>query len=166
MYLTDASPDYQLARPTADSTDTSYPSRGPTATKPSGDGVLSTFPVPGVAYKNLALVAIGTGSDENTLKLRVLGWSKVGTLWVPTILCELTCTLSTLTGVSGQTVDNLHRFADLLDATGYSNVTIRAGVSDAYPAVALMTVDGYELIEVIFTRNSSSTACNALVRLY
>ena len=150
-------------------TDASFPSKIATTTQPANDGVYD-FTANGISPNGLlipsAIVVIpyGVGSDNNTQKIRIIGWRLIGTLWVPTPLCQFTCTLSAAVGVAGATVVATERFADTLTADSMNPSGGVEAVSPTGDLVAHFVVDikGCPIIEATFDRNSSATSCNAL----
>lgn len=106
------SPGGPLSRARATNSDaTSFPAVAATTTRPSGAGVVDLAANPPAWLK---LVPFGAGADDSTFDLRLVGWSLVGSLWVPTILVQFGCTLSAAVGVSGADVTDSERFADTL----------------------------------------------------
>ena len=115
----------------------------------------------------------GTGSNNNTFSLRVIGWRIVGEtgdqtftslLWWPVTLCELACTLSATTGVAGRIISNTERAVDtIVLTTGNANVN-NSIVSPADDTIAHCTIDleGFQKIEYTFDTGSSATDCNLL----
>jgi hypothetical protein len=162
---------YERACPTADSTSASFPTRIPTTTEPTGDGVIDLLAAAGgtrVVPTWLDIVPYGTTTADQTFKVRVVGWRKVGTLWVPTTLLEFTATLGTATGVSGATLGTTYLFADTVGdpATGKGAIGVDCQpTSPADNTVASYMVDtrGSAKVEILFDRNSSAASCNALV---
>lgn len=149
---------------TALSTDSSFPSKVPTATQPSGAGVVGDPVVQG-APQWIQVVPFGDGADNSTFDLRVIGWkvSDLG-IWVPTILAQAACTLSAAVGVDGYEVTSALRFADTIALT-----QVRADVDSKVSTpgadlVASFQVEtrGSAFIEVIFDLDSA-TGANALV---
>src|SRR5689334_17044919 len=79
-----------------DSTDASFPSRIPTITEPSGNGVIPlAIGTNGLVPGMVKLVPYAAGSDEDAFDMRVIGWQRIGsgqpfnaakTLWFPVIL--------------------------------------------------------------------------------
>lgn len=105
-----SSPGEPLARAHATlSTATSFTAPAATTTRPSGAGVLDFGDRPPAWLK---VVPVGAGADDSTFNLRLVGWSHAAGLWVPEVLVEFACTLSTAVGVSGATVTDSERFAD------------------------------------------------------
>lgn len=151
------------------STDASFPSRIPTTTAPSGNGVLVP-PGSGLGGARNApsaamVVPYGVGADNTTFKIRIIGWRLIGTLYVPTILCEFTCTNSTAVGVAGATVVATERFADTLTANAFnpSGGVEAVSVANNTPAHFLVDCKGCQYIEATFDMNASATSANALV---
>lgn len=146
------------------STDSTFPARVPTATQPSGAGVLGDPIVQG-APQWVQVVPFGDGADDSTFDLQVIGWkvSDLG-LWVPTILAQAACTLSTAVGVDGYEVTSALRFADTIALT-----QVRADVDSKVSSptgnlVASFQVEtrGCAFIEVTFNLGTA-TGANALV---
>jgi len=69
----------------------------------------------------ILIMPYGTGSDNDTLDMRLYGWKRVSgsatTLWRPTLILQISCTLSTDVGIASAEVLNTHRFADTITAT-------------------------------------------------
>lgn len=109
-------------------------------------------PTNGFSPRWLRLLPFAAGSDDGTFVLQVVGWTRVGTLWVPTILYQATCTLSTFVGVSGGTVTNSERFADTIATTankgGAGVDCVVLSPADNTPAHVLVDAKGTELVEV------------------
>lgn len=149
---------------TLSSTDSSFPAKVPTTTQPSGAGVVGDPIVQG-APQWVQVVPFGEGADDSTFDLQVIGW-KVSTLglWVPTILAQAACTLSTAVGVDGYEVTSSERFADTISLTQVlTNVDSKVS-SPAGNLVGSFQVEtrGSAFIEVIFDLGTA-TAANALV---
>lgn len=104
-------------------TDTSFASKVPTTTEPTNDGVVD-LAGQGEAPTWLMLIPYGTGDADDAFDMRLLGWRKVATLWVPTILLQFTATLGTAVGVAGAAVVATEMFADTVSdpATGMGSV--------------------------------------------
>jgi hypothetical protein len=178
MLLETISQPFRLVR-SANSTDSSFASKVPTADKPSGAGVLDLGGF-GVANQNgVMLVPFGTGSDGDTFSLRVLAWhwisdptitKAVTTLWVPALLCELSVTLSSGNpGVAGTILGSSNYFAKSISlTTGNANVSTETVSPATSGVLAHATVDmkGAQMLEVIFTTGSSATDCNALYKFF
>jgi hypothetical protein len=158
----DIASDFQKAR-SANSTDSSYLSRIPTTTEPTQDGVLVPGRLAGKSFETLLVLPYGQGSDDTTINLRIVGWSKINTLWVPTLLAELAGTLSQVTGVSGASVLDTERFADILSLTNGIAVLVNP-TSDSFPAYASVGVEGFQKVEFLF-KLGTATQANALVKV-
>lgn len=146
------------------STDSTFPSKVPTATAPTGDGVIGDPIVQG-APSWVQIIPFGDGADNATFDLRVIGWkvSDLG-LWVPTILAQAACTLSGAVGANGFEVTASQRFADTITLTQVqANVDSKVS-SPVGDLVASFQVEtrGSALIEVIFDLGTA-TGANALV---
>lgn len=140
---------------TTNSTSSSFASTAIVASTPSGDNVIQTeIPNHGVT-NTMMFVFYGAGADDATYDSRIWGWQYVdGTsLWVPTLLAELTCTLSTMVGVSGQAITNTDRIVDTyaLDTGFNSNVSVEI-VSPANNTGGYVVVDvrGFKYVQVDF----------------
>ena len=118
----------------------------------------------------------GTGSDNDTAKIRIWGWKKIDNAgWKPTLLMAYTYALSTLIGVTDAAVVSTYREADDLTLepgvpgwTEGTNVwtfspndatTPLANISSAH---FIFDLKGHNVIDFRFDRNSSATGCNAL----
>lgn len=99
---------FQRAR-AVNSTDAAFAALASTTTKPSGAGVIDFSGDPPAWVK---LIPFGTGANNDQFDVRVVGWSLIGSLWVPHILLQFTATLSTSVGVAGAEVTDSERFAD------------------------------------------------------
>lgn len=120
------------------------------ATPPTG----LTRPSNGFTSRWLRLWPFGTGDDDATFTLQVVSWSRVGTIWVPSILYQATCTLSAFAGVAGATtgVIETERFADTIASTankGNANVDVVVlSPADNTPGHVVIDVKGAEIVEV------------------
>lgn len=155
---------YSKAR-TANDTASSFASKVATVTKPSGTGVITIEQIGRFTRNNVVLLPYGAGADNNTMSVRVLNWREISGLWIPTIVCEVACTLSTSVGVSAQAVLDTERFADTLTLT-YGNAGVDCQVfspANNTPAHVVVDAKGASVLEVIFTTGGSATSCNALV---
>lgn len=147
---------------TENATDSSFAARLPTATEPTGAGVLDLSQGTTETAGGLLLLPFGTGSNNQTFDLRVVGWKKTPLgLWVPVVLCEASCTLSsTLVGVAGYEAVAADYFADAI-TVNYGIGVVRQGLGDAQPATLEVDPAGCSKAEVLFDR-TGATDCNAL----
>lgn len=154
----------KLSRVRATSATGSFPSKVPTATQPTGDGVVGDPIVQG-APQYIQVIPFGDGADDSTFDLRVIGWkvSDLG-LWVPTILAQAACTLSTAVGVDTYEVTSSQRFADTISLT-----QVRADVDSKLSSPTGNLVGSFQVetrgsafIEVTFNLGTA-TGANALV---
>lgn len=140
---------------TTNKTDTSFPSKVATTTAPSNDGVI-TFPATaggvGGVPSRIMIIPYGTGDDDDVFDMRIIGWRLVGTLYVPTILAQLTCTMSTAVGVSGATVSNTERFADTITLAAAYSSTQNVVTSPTGNVIAHVTMQtkGFSILEATF----------------
>lgn len=148
------------------STDSSFPSKIPTTTEPVNDGVIDLLDGATVC-NHLLLLPIGTDTNNQTFDLRLIGWRKISTLWIPVPLIQVACTLGNITGVNASAVENEEFFCDTLTLTlGNDDVTVElispAGASLAdIIGHALVDVKGFRKVEPIFDRGTAVT-CNCL----
>lgn len=172
---------FRKARAT-DSTDSSYPSKIPTQTEPSGGGVIDLVARIGsgggsiIAQNAALIVPYATGADNGTFAIRVIGWRCIGEadrttmLWIPVELVELACTMGQSAGVIGCTITNAQLFADTIALTlGDANDpgVVTHILSPANNAIAHATIDleGFQKVEFLFQITSGPSAMNALIAL-
>ncbi len=94
----------------------------------------------------------------------MLGWRPSGALWIPTILAEVSCTLSTAVGVAGQDILDTERIADTISGvigTAGSDYQIFSPANNT-PAYILVDTKGCPDIEVLFSVGTA-TGANALI---
>jgi hypothetical protein len=147
------------------SADATFPSRTPTATAPSGAGVVNDPIVGQETPEWVQILPFGDGADNATFDLRVIGWKPTDLgLWVPTILAQAACTLSTAVGANGFEVTASQRFADTIVLTQVlANVDSKlASPANDTPGSFQVQTRGSVLIEVIFDLGTA-TGANALV---
>ena len=169
MYMETRASQFAKALST-DSADTSFPSRIPTATEPSGSGVLD-IGMHGVSSNGMILVPYATSGDGDTFSMRVIGWRVVGAgntdtlLWIPVVLAEIACTASTTVGVAGKIIVATERFVDTITlVTGNDDISIDI-VSPTGDEIAHVLVDtkGFQKIELTFDSTAvGTTAMNCL----
>ena len=157
-----------------------YVAKIPTVTEPSGDAGTNT----GASVQELTsgitagvgavlIVPYGSGNDGDTFKMAVIGWRSVGreisgtALWIPILLYEATCTLSTAVGIAAKTIINTERFVDTIVVISGSTDIAEVLVSPANNFIGHVTVplEGFQKLELTFDRNASATDCNALIAL-
>jgi hypothetical protein len=174
-------------------TDTSFPTRIPTATEPSGLGDAAAQTTSAVfdlsrgqgasggntQYNRALIVPFGAGSDTQTFDMRILGWYSIKSrtggdnpntrLWVPIPLAQITCSLSLQVGVAGKVNVATDVFCDTLaigTTTANQGVSIDV-VSGANDLTAHLVVDlkGAQKLELTFDM-TGATSGNALVGFY
>lgn len=158
-----------------------YPTRIATKTMPSGDGVIPCGQGGYETVSHITILPFGTGSDNNTFGMKVLGWKQTNipttpgvlSLWIPHELITFALTLSAAVGVSGTQIGSTQRFADTITSTG-GPTFITSGalpiIDDWFqcspagdiPGVIKQPTFGFQLLELIFTTGGVATDCNAL----
>lgn len=154
-------------------TDTSFPSKIPTGTEPANDGVIDLRGSGILGQNAVFCVPFGAGDDDDAFSMRLIGWRVYGTdpatlLWVPVILAEVSCTMSTAVGVSGKLIGASERFCDTITlVTGNDDVTDSI-ISPTGNVIAHITVDleGSQKLEFTFdTTTGDPTNANCLYAL-
>lgn len=154
---------------TANTTESSFDSKVPTTTEPTGSDVFDIqFSPDQRVHQGVQAIFYGAGSNNQTLTARLIGWKLYGDLWIPAVLAEIACTLSdTAVGVSGASIADTELFADtLVLASGFStdNVKLTSPASDIV-GHATINLDGYGKIEWSL-KVGTATNANALFALY
>lgn len=152
-------------------TSTSFAAHIETFTQPSGESVIpmghgeSPISTP----NGLTMVFFGTTSENDTFLCRVIGWDyslKSGKkVWNPCVLCQVTATLGTETGITGGEIAT-SLVADTIALT-YGNDDVNISIiSPANNVRAHLTLDsvGFPFVQCLFHRNSSAASCNLLYR--
>ena len=164
-------------------TQNSTASKIPAATKPAAGPVTGGAVIDlgaghaGQVKSILQLMIFGSGSDNNTTVCKVYGWNvDGGGTWIPSLLADLTATLSsTQAGLgtgSTTTLNTTDYLADTLSlASGFNNNTSieftspGGDAANLSAAVAQVDLKGFSLVEIQFNRGSQATDSNALYRL-
>lgn len=149
-------------------------SRIPQLIEPNYDGVVNLAPK---TSQWLKVWGVGVGADNDAFNIRVLGWSSIGsgpnygTLWIPSVLGEVTVTLCTTVGVIGGQVMETERFADtitvVIEPTITADVTRQGTMLVTSPAnnlIAhfLLSLQGFQKIEFNFGQTTGTPTMNAL----
>jgi hypothetical protein len=174
---------WRLARK-VNQTSSSFVSKLPTLTEPTGDAgtatgasIIELGKPREITQNGLLLLPFGTGSDATTFSVNIIGWAQgafpnAGNLfsWFPLLLAQLQCTISSTNTApaSGFTPNGASDFfASAISLTyGNNNVSIdivSPGVAGLL-ASALLDIKGFQKIELSFSTGSSATDANALVR--
>ena len=177
MHITNLSNPFRRVRAT--NATGSFPTKAPTSTKPSGDGVIALSPNGNFGADSptkLHVLFVGTGADNSTFQARVVIWNKFNNtdggnsdtdvIWIPQTIYNVDATLGTSVGVSASVIDNNHRFADGLAVTASSQNTAKAElISPANNGVAGLQIEtlGAQLVEITFALGTA-TGANALFR--
>lgn len=158
-----------------DATDTSFPSKIPTATEPFGDGVIVLGSGGSVSCNGFLLLPIGTGANNAVMDMRVIGWKQLPaknttlSLWVPIPLLQVGLVFGNIAGVANTPVGASYFFMDTVTLTlGNANVSNElispAGASLAdIVASIIMDVKGMDKAEVTFDLGANATGGNCLV---
>lgn len=154
---------------TTNSTATSFASKVPTVTEPSGEGVHN---VGGDEY--VEFIPFGTDGDNDTFSLRIIGWRQhrgsVGNdLWIPNVLSETSVVLGTSTGVAGAEVVNTEFFGDTIAlVSNGGTLTIVSQTAGNTVAMGRVPIAGYDKIEFTFDLAGAQEAVsmNALFLTY
>lgn len=135
-----------------------------TTTKPSGDGVTDrsgdAIPsVPDVA----TFVFFGAGADNATFVARLVGWRYEGAAWLPITLIQVTCTLSTMTGVAGGNVTASERIVDtIVQASIFDDLEgisfRKVSPADNTPARLMVDLEGWPIREWKFDMTGATSA--------
>jgi hypothetical protein len=185
MTMTRANP-WRKAR-LAGFTGTTFPSRIPTVTEPSGEGVvdLTNEVVGGVSQNLVEFIPYAQTGGTNPFSCRAIGWSCLQTsglspvtpetnLWIPVVLCELLCESSSTTGVGSKATAKAVRAAEFFaggisvvgtTANPGSDVNVTSPASTGLIANAVVDLVGFQKLEFTFS-SPLATDCNALFRLF
>jgi hypothetical protein len=158
-----------------------FPSRIPRALKPGDDASATGFSAiqlapdaGGYCQNSVLIMPFSTGANDDTYSLRVYGWRYFGGtdpatgLWIPCLLAELACVASsTLVGAAGKALLATEMFADAITLTvGNAGVGVDVvSPTGDVPAHALVTLKGFQLLELTHKVTTTPTGLNALVAL-
>lgn len=176
MFLETLVGPFQKAR-SVNQTSTSFSNPAPQAADPLGDAGTATGaavfenggPAGAAGQNSLLVMPYGAGSATNTFSARLWGWRQLGSdpqlsLWVPCLLFEIACTLSTFTGTGSLIVSSSERFADTITlTTGSTNAVDVVSPTGNLPAHVLADIKGFQRWQLSFSTGSSATNGNALV---
>lgn len=168
----------------ANANTSSFASKVPTTTEPTNDGVLDLLAGGSgiIVPRFLKLWPIGLSSDDDAFSVRVLGWTRIGsgpnagTLWYPTVLCELACIMGSTTGVAGSPVLNTEFFCDTITvvtqgvlagtdnalATTIGNIEITSPGANLI-AYAVIPTLAFEKLEFQFDQTTNTPTMNVIV---
>lgn len=168
---------------TTNDTTANFPTVIPTATNQAATLVPAAAVIEmggefgGEASSGLVFIFFGVGSNANTFKARVFGWSEhaggnvTGTakkpLWMPQLLASVTCTLNTsYPGIDNTAVDSTNFFVTTM-TEDVGNPGISSEVISPITDIAHLVIDakGSQFVEVKFAiASGSTTSMNALFR--
>lgn len=138
----------------------------------------------GLVPKLMELWPYGIGTADDVFSMRVIGWTRVlpigasepRSFWVPGLIVDAACTISTFVGLAGFPVLDTEKFADTItittanQPTKLGNTTLLDGYVKLYtfannlPARIQVPLEGYEAVEVQFDPTTGMTSMNALYR--
>lgn len=175
MQIDTRSTPFDLSNPSGNVTTTTITVPTATLTLPSGEGVVQMGQFGSVqgslAPSGLQIIPYGAGLATQTFSLAVYGWREVVAgqgnppLWVPFILVQFSCTLSTSPGVTGADVNASQLFCDRISlVVGNGNVSNEI-VSPGGNVIAhcIVTAKGVRFMQILFGTGGSATSCNALI---
>jgi hypothetical protein len=149
----------------ANSTSASTTAPAPTLTEPTGDGIIDASALGGQQngiVNQLFMIFYGIGSNNATMTIRITGWRKLGSTWIPFPLLVLTITLGTRAGITGGDVSASEVFADtIVAATAYTAAYELLSQADNTIAGIKLDIFGCQKIQVQVDVNGSTSA-NAL----
>lgn len=143
----------------------------PTTTKPSGSKVFDLragslgLHIGWSVSKYLQLIPYGVGSDTNTFSMRIWGWSQTNDateIWVPQLLIEVSCAISTGTDFANITAGN-YCVDTITVVAGDAAASIISPANDT-PGSLLLHLRGCELFEFDFDM-TGATSANCLWRV-
>ena len=154
----------------SNSTASSFTAKIPTATKPAGESVVDVFDMAiGQAVetylpKYCQVIPFGTDANNETLTMRVWGWSKESTssgLWIPQLLLEVTVTLGNVDAAA--IADDTYMADTLAIAAGDANAAVVSPANDT-PGSFLLHLRGIQMIEFDF-KTGTAASSNAYWRM-
>lgn len=142
------------------STATSFASKLATGTAPSGDGVISrSTRQAAIVADNMRLIFWGAGSADQTFDIKAIGWNLQTDIWIPSKLFTAVCTLGTMPGIAGTSIDENQLFVDKIVVTGGDdNVNVRVeSPEDNVSARIVFDSEGFQKLEVIFDMTGATS---------
>jgi len=149
--------------------------------RPSGNGILDLTADGEGIPSCLRINPYGLGADNDVFSFRVWGWAKLGgggppnEMYIPSIIAEVVCTLSTSVGVATGPILDTERFADTLAPVALllPDYKIAAGTSlqgcarfmtpaNNTPAWFIIPIDGWKLLEFDTDQTTGTPTANAL----
>ena len=137
----------------------------------------------GYVPSNARLYPYGLGAAANTFSVRLWGWWHIGAgpdlakLWMPGILGEFACTLSTFAGVAGAPVINTELFCDIISIVALREYTLAADIvrfgsdyllspANNTPGCVQVPLRGAAWIEWDFDQTAGTPTMNVLYQLF
>lgn len=138
----------------------------PLALTPPTVGVLDA------SHANLAkLVFFGTGNADTQFYAHVYAYSPVlglatNTLWIPTLICKVLCTLSATVGVAAAIVLDTERFCDSIQLIEGDPTVKIAGDVDNRIASLVVDMEGARMLSVRFSTTGLALPASTANFLY
>jgi hypothetical protein len=158
---------FRKARET-DATDTSFPAKVPTTTRPSGDGVHYLHDGLGFGPPAIQVIPYGTGDENDVFEMRIILWVRLKMsqeVWIPFNVAQsaFVCTMSTQALEDGLVVDTITN-ADAAITSQSLGVGILSGAGNLAAAIYFATYNA-EMVEFIFDATTGNpTGMNAIFR--
>lgn len=137
----------------------SFSSIIPTVTEPAEGANTGVFDLKGGTDSlpdKVLFYPFGAGADTNTIKVRLYGWHKIlldgspkYTLWIPTIILDITATLSTPVGIAGTSIVATDRFADTISVTVQPKVVTTDTVGNGSHGEVIIETNGTNTISFV-----------------
>ena len=143
------------------STSNTLTARTPTATKPTGAGILDLLPggyIDGTRGV-LKLVFFGTDADDETFDYLLHGWNfdLDRQMWIPQEICQLGVILSSV--ATGETTEFIADTITITHGTAEQGIRVVSNAANR-AAFALIELPGVELLDHQFDIGTAAT-CNA-----
>lgn len=119
--------------------------------------------VNGQSHNTVLVVPFGTGNDDTTFDMRITGWTKVSTLWIPVPIIAASCTLSTAVGVASAAVTNSERFVDTITEVLAPDSAVFYSTTGNRLAWIMFDAMGFQKLEFSFDL-TGATIANAIYR--
>ena len=150
----------------------------------AGRAVISLTPLGGMGAipKAIDVFPYGLGANNDAFTMRLVGWRRVlpivtdgWTMWLPSIIGDVICTMGNFTGLASGPVLNTEFFCDTLtksvEPTKTGNTTLLDGKIWYYspandtPGHVIFPLEGFEAIEFYWDQTTNTPTMNALYAL-
>jgi hypothetical protein len=151
---------------TTSSAATSFASKIPTATEPTGDGV---HDLRGLAERLVLLQPFGTDGDNDTFEMRMYGWAQdsTGALWFPYIIADVAVVLGNISGAAIATNTFIADTITLNEGIAAGPFHGLLSTAEDTPSSAIFHTLGAQKIEFDFDRagGQEGATCNCYWKL-